>query len=113
MPNLGDKLLFLIEKNEMNQKEFAALINVTPQSLNNYVKNKRVPDVDTINRICDVLGCSADYLFGRQTGAYFPLSAEEKDLIKAWRNSDSDLKELILRSLGLRKKKKNKHSVFS
>lgn len=101
MASLGSRVMNLIEKSELSQKEFASLIGVSPQSLNNYVKNKRVPDIDTINRICDVLGCSADYLIGRDSSVYLPLSAEEKNLIKAWRTADPDLQALIMRSLKL------------
>ena len=44
----GEYLNQQIHMRNMTQKEVAELLHVSPQTVNNYVLNKRVPDLDMI-----------------------------------------------------------------
>lgn len=109
MEGLGDRIRFLLEQNEMSQKEFAARISSSPTAVNNYIQDYRMPPLETLTKICDVLHCSADYLLGRKEEPLLRLSDEEQQLLRAWRKTeDPDLKALIMRNLGIVPQKKKK-----
>ena len=48
----------------MKQVELGAAIGVSDQTISNWEVGLRTPRADYIRRMCDVLGCSADYLLG-------------------------------------------------
>ncbi len=39
-------------------------IGVTPQALSKWERGQSLPDVSLLTDICQILGCSADYLLG-------------------------------------------------
>lgn len=46
------------------QTQIAKEINVTKQSVNDYVKGKSVPSLETLCLLCKSLDVTADYLLG-------------------------------------------------
>ena len=44
----GEKLLELLEEMEITQKEFAAMLNIAPTTLNGYIKSSRQPDFELV-----------------------------------------------------------------
>ena len=44
------------EARQMNQKEFAGAISITPQYLCDLEQGRRLGSVEVVNRICDLLG---------------------------------------------------------
>lgn len=103
MEGMGERILSLLEKDELTQKEFAKKINVTPQAFNNYVLDLRSPSLETVVKICDELNCSADYLLGRSE---LPRNSDDERVLRALHRADPDLQALVLRSLGIQEKKK-------
>ena len=67
----GDILRWLIEENELTQKQFSEDIHMTPSTLGNYVNNRREPDYETLKRIAAYFDVSTDYLlnYHRKQGA--------------------------------------------
>lgn len=55
------------ERNRLGllQKEMAAKLNMPPNTYNGYETGKRLPDMETVSKIADILGVSVDYLLGR------------------------------------------------
>ena len=49
---------------QLNQKEFAASLGLSPVTLSHYENGKREPDLDTLCAICKTLNISADYMLG-------------------------------------------------
>lgn len=47
------------------QDELAEKINVSRQAIGSYETGRRDPDTKTISALCDVFGCTSDYLLGR------------------------------------------------
>lgn len=50
----------------LSQKDFAAMVNIAPNTLSQYETEKREPDLKTLVRISRSLGVSVDYLLGRE-----------------------------------------------
>lgn len=49
----------------LKQGEFAAKLNIPPNTYNGYETGKRMPNLDVVNTIANALGVSVDYLLGR------------------------------------------------
>lgn len=48
------------------QQEFAdAFSSVTVETIRNWEQGRNVPEIDTIEKLCDFFKCDMDYLFGR------------------------------------------------
>lgn len=48
----------------LNQKEFAAVLGISPVTLSHYENGKREPDLDTLCALCGIIQVSSDYLLG-------------------------------------------------
>ena len=53
------------ERLNLKQGEFAAKLNIPPNTYNGYETGKRMPNLDVVNTIANALGVSVDYLLGR------------------------------------------------
>ena len=58
------KLIALLKEKNITQKELAELTGMTESAISHYVKGDRVPRGVNLLKIAQVLGVSADYLFG-------------------------------------------------
>ena len=92
----GDKLREILDKKEMQQKEFARIMNITPASLNGYVNNRRLPNILLVRDFAKELGISVDYLLD-----YVPisekvvLSSDETAMLSAFRSLPDEQQKLI------------------
>lgn len=80
---------------KMNQSELAALINCTTATVSKYELEQRVIDAPTIHALCDVFGCTADYLLGRSILPAAELTEEEAAVLLAWREASPQIREAI------------------
>ena len=48
----------------VTQKEIAAQIGVSPQTVSKYMKKDVFPALDTLAKLCKVLDVSSDYILG-------------------------------------------------
>lgn len=80
---------------KMKQSDLASLLNCSPTTISNYESEYRGLDVDTIDRLCDIFDCSADYLLGRSPLKAMNLTPEEELLILAHRRADARAKEMV------------------
>ncbi len=48
----------------ITQKEIAARIGVSPQTVSKYMKKDIFPALDTLAKLCKVLDVSSDYILG-------------------------------------------------
>lgn len=104
----GDRLLNLLDEKEISQKDFAAMLNIAPSTLNGYIKNKRQPDFEVIKNIVFILDTSADYLLDcvKESGK---LTAKEKSLIAKMRILSEEQQEIIYDLVNITAKKNEKH----
>lgn len=77
------------------QSDLAAALNMKPQTVSHYEKGDRDIDSETICRLCDIFGCTADYLLGRSALVTNDLSEEEVELVLAFRNGDDRSREIV------------------
>ena len=77
------------------QTDLAAAINAKPQTVSRYERGDRDIDSATICRLCEIFGCSADYLLGMSELPTAGLSEEEQALVLAFRRADARARELV------------------
>lgn len=96
---MGEKIRKLRKEKGITQAELASQLGLTPKMISFYELNQRVPPMDIVKKLCDILGVDANYLLdvsskpmeqasvsldGRELAllaAYRKLSAENKDFI--------------------------------
>lgn len=57
------RLKALLKYRKMTQSELATKLNIPFSTLNGYTRGKRMPNIDLVHQMCEVLNCSFDYLF--------------------------------------------------
>lgn len=100
----GDTLRCLLEDNDKTQKEIAQALNIAPTTLDNYIRNLREPDFDTLIRIANYFNVSTDYLLGNEHNKN--LTAEEERLINIYSKISPNNKKMFL-EIGKLMKNKN------
>ena len=60
----GERIVFYRSKKNINQKQLAQILNITPTRLNYWEKDKRQPDVAMIKALSEALEVSPDVLIG-------------------------------------------------
>ena len=77
------------------QTELGDLLSCSDVTVGRYESEKRGLDVPTICRLCDVFGCTADYLLGRSSRPDPGLTPEEELLLAAWAEASPRDKGLV------------------
>jgi len=108
MDSFGTRLVKSRENKNLNQKELAKLLGISPTRLNYWEKDKREPDVAMIKSISRILCVSANYLIGlcehqNQTAANshpptqenIDLTPEEIMFLHAFRNADDGARQVV------------------
>lgn len=85
----------LREKRGWRQEDLAAMMNTKFQTIGRYERGDRGIDADTICRLCEIFGCTADYLLCRSETPTPELSPEEERLLVAWRRSPPEIRAII------------------
>lgn len=63
--NIGPRILTLLEKKGMTQRELANEIGVTETSISRYISGQRVPKANIVVYMADTLDSTTDYILGR------------------------------------------------
>lgn len=79
----------------MTQDDLARQLNVTRVTVSRYETGDRGLDAPTIHALCDVFGCSADYLLGRSDLPSADLDPEEVALLLAWRAATPEIRGIV------------------
>ena len=89
----------LREFNNIQQKELASILEISPNTLSQYENNKREPSIDIVSKIADYFNVSADFVYGtsdittcKKCGlVYVPLDSQDKavheQLHALWENA--------------------------
>lgn len=83
------------------QDDLARELQTSRQAVGNYETGFRSPDVETILRLCDILGCSADYLLGHSDLPDPQLTSDEADLVQRYRDLSAEGREYVRHSIAL------------
>jgi len=79
----------------MTQKDLAKLLNCAPTAVSKYELEQLGIDSEKINVLCDVFGCTADYLLCRSETPSPALTPEEESLLMAWRKSPDEIRAIV------------------
>ena len=79
----------------MQQEDLAKLLRVTRVSVSRYETGAHGIDAETILRLCDIFGCTADYLLGRSPVPSPDLDPQEEAMILAWRRATPEIRAII------------------
>lgn len=93
--NLGRKILECRQNKGMTQEELAGRIGVTPQALSKWERGQSLPDVSLLVDLCQMLGCSADYLL-ETANVKITENNDEKAQNEIWANLRNCLEPLEL-----------------
>ena len=77
------------------QTELGDLLSCSDVTVGRYESEKRGLDVPTICRLCDVFGCTADYLLGRSSRPEPELTPEEEQLLAAWAAAPPEIRAIV------------------
>lgn len=79
----------------MRQADLSKLLNVQPTTVSNYELGVREMDAPTILRLCEIFGCSADYLLGRSPVPSPELDPQEEAMLLAWRRATPEIRAIV------------------
>lgn len=79
----------------MTQKELAKQLKCAPTAVSKYELEQLGIDAETICQLCDIFGCTADYLLCRSQTPTADLTPEEEDLLVAWRKAPDEIRAII------------------
>lgn len=65
--SVGRRLEHLLIISNMNQRELADKVGVNEVTISRYIHGKRIPRLEIVAKIAEVLGTSTDYLLGMVT----------------------------------------------
>ncbi|MBR6353960.1 MAG: helix-turn-helix transcriptional regulator [Oscillospiraceae bacterium] len=79
----------------LSQAKLGEMLNCTDVTVSRYETGQRDIDSATICKLCEIFGCSADYLLGRSDLPTGGPSEEEQALILAFRRADDRAREIV------------------
>lgn len=88
-------------QNGWRQEDLADRLNTKYQTVGHYETGRRGLDVETILKLCEIFGCSADYLLGRSTVRSLNFSEDELALVNTYRSLSAEGKEYLRHTLAL------------
>ena len=98
--SIGSKLEELIFDRDISQKQMADDLNLSPSTLNNYIRDYREPDISTIKILANYFGVTVDYLieYQPQNTENFngSLNSNEKELLSIFRCLKLEQQEFLL-----------------
>lgn len=83
------------------QKDLADRLSVAYQTVGHWETGRRSPDLETLEVLCDLFGVTADYLLGRSEVPTLEISAEEWQLVEAFRGLSHEGQSYVRHSLAL------------
>lgn len=96
----GERLLTLLQKQGITQKELADWINVTEATLSRYVSGDREPKAETLANIATALHTTSDFLLGIEKDDFDFPKIERLLARSSEKMSDKEKKALITALFG-------------
>ena len=81
------------------QDDLAKQINLSRQTVSCYENETRSIDIETIHRLCDIFGVTADYLLCRSDMPTPQISAEDWALLAAYHQADERARQMVALAL--------------
>lgn len=83
----------------MKQSDLAQLLAIAPTAVSKYELGQLDISSATIHALCDIFGCTADYLLGRSSVPSADLSPTEESFIRALRRADDRALDMVVLAL--------------
>lgn len=71
------------------------MLKCAPTAVSKYELGQLDIGSETICKLCEIFGCSADYLLGRSALPTSELSEEETQLLQAYRRGDDRARDMV------------------
>ncbi len=79
----------------MKQEELADLLHCSRPSLSKYEQEQIDLNTKMVFQLCDIFGCTSDYLLGRSAMPNTKLTEEEYALIRQYRAADERSRKMV------------------
>lgn len=90
-----NRIMELRKAKGWKQDDLAKMVSLSRSAIANYECGFRAPDFATLDQLCEIFGCTADYLLGRSEIPTPQISAEEWRLLAAWRQADDRARTMV------------------
>lgn len=107
---IAKNILFFRKRAKITQKELAAALGVTPGAVSNWENGNNSIDIDTLFKMCDLLGVSINEMYGTRTADDY--SAHEKEIIMSYR-ANPEMQPAVDRLLGVEPEEKKDEETSS
>lgn len=87
-------------KRNMTQKDLAKLLNCAPTAISKYELEQLGIDADTICQLCDIFGCTADYLLGRSSSPAPVIAEADAAVLDAYHAAPQEIRAIVDTALG-------------
>lgn len=98
MKDIGKTIQLYLEENDMTQAELGKLVGASQQTISLIVNNRRLPSLDTLVQICNVLNIDISFLLETDTNDHQELvisDKTEKKIIDCYRSLNKDEKNIF------------------
>lgn len=106
MTNLSDRLKQLRICRHLTQQQLADNLGVAKSTISLYESGQRRPSYEQLEAIGDYFNVDTNYLLGKENVSMRLLTAEELDLIDAYRNLPDAGKDMVCRMLSIKRNMK-------
>lgn len=99
--SFGTRIQSLLNEQGITQRRLASDLHLNPNTINGYIKNRRLPDCFILSEIARYLGTNIDYLLGNTNIKVYPnlaLNEREAHLLSCYRSMSQD-RQLILEEI--------------
>lgn len=79
----------------MKQEDLARELNVARTAISKYERCELDLSSATILRLCEIFGCTADYLLGRSPVPSPDLDPQEEAMLLAWRRATPEIRAIV------------------
>lgn len=84
----------------LRQKDICDQTGIAKSAMSNYMNGNRIPDTETILKICKSLNTSIEWILtGKKMSSNANLSEEELNLIQAYREVSPEVKKIVINTL--------------
>lgn len=85
----------LREQRGWRQEDLAAMMHTRYQTVGRYERGDRGIDADTICQLCDIFGCTADYLLGRSSSPDPAVSEADAAVLSAYHAATPEIRNIV------------------
>lgn len=91
MATFTERLRELRTQSDYSQQDLADKMGVTKQTISQYERGVRKPDMDTLTALCDIFNVSSDYLMGKSDVTVRLLNSDDLKRLNMSYQKQSDL----------------------